>query len=305
VICAESQQEESLAIAEKTVALLPWHEGARRLLSWWEMNKFDGGKYLSVAANLGATSAWLAQSPSVPMSAQNLENTRVQLLQRAKECREIGLAVSAKQFEMAAANLADTLNAPRGVVFWFAQASTMIDGLQNATISEMESHLFLWIKSDKADYYEQPELFGANVARQFPSISQDVSSAGNCYASDNSTACVFHCMRVVEKGLHAFANQLGVPFAVPVELLNWQNIIDPIEKEISHREKTLPKGTAKAEELKFLSGAAIQFRYFKEAWRNHVAHSRVTYDDIEALRIMSHVHQFMEELATHGLSEVP
>jgi hypothetical protein len=60
---------------------------------------------------------------------------------------------------------------------------------------------------------------------------------------------------------------------------------------------------AKSEELAFLSGAAAQFRYFKEAWRNHVAHSRATYDDIEALRIMSHVHQFMDELAVRGLSE--
>ena len=110
-------------------------------------------------------------------------------------------------------------------------------------------------------------------------------------------------MRVLEKGLHAFADHLGVPFTIPVELQNWQNIIEPIEKEISQREKTLPRGTAKSEELKFLSGAAAQFRYFKEAWRNHVAHSRVTYDDIEALRIMSHVHQFMDELAAYGLSE--
>ncbi len=303
MICVESQQEESLEIAETTIALLPWHEGARRLLSWWEMNKFDGGKYLSVAANLGATSAWLAQRPSVPMSVQNLQNTKAQLLERAKECREIGLKVSGRQFEMAAASMDDALNAPQGVAFAFAQASTMIDALQNAMISEMESHLFLWIKSDKADYYEQPELFGATVARQFPSTSQDVCSAGNCYASDNGTACVFHCMRVLEKGLHAFANHLVVPFTVPVELQNWQNIIESIEKEISVKEKALPKGIAKTEELKFLSGAAVQFRYFKEAWRNHVAHARVSYDDGEALRIITHVHQFMDELAKHGLRE--
>src|SRR5580704_1363935 len=263
--------------------LCPWVKNHPALISWWEMNKFHGGKYLSVAANLGATSAWLAQRPSVQMSVQNLDNTKAQLLERAKECYEIGLKVSARQFEMAAASMDDALNAPQGVVFVFAQASTMIDVLQNAMISEMESHLFLWIKSDKADYYEQPELFGANVAQQFPSTSQDVYSAGNCYASDNSTACVFHCMRVLEKGLHAFADHLDIPFAFPVEILNWQNIIEPIEKEIAHREKTLPKGIAKTEELKFLSGAAAQFRYFKEAWRNHVAHSREKYDDSEAL----------------------
>jgi len=210
------------------------------------------------------------------------------------------LPVSARQFEIAAENLTDV---PAGGAILFAQASTMIVDLQNAMTSEMESHLFLWVQCDKEKYYEHLALFGEEVSRQFPSTGQDIRAAGNCYASDNSTACVFHCMRVLEKGLHTFADHLGVPFVVPVELQNWQNIIEPIEKEIVHREKTLPKGTAKADELKFLSGAAAQFRYFKEAWRNHVAHSRVTYDDVEALRIMNHVHQFMDELAKHGLKE--
>lgn len=288
---------------QEALVVLPWQEGSRRLVSWWEMNKFDGGKYLSVAANLGALSAWLAQNPSIPMSADNLRNTQTQLLQQAKECRVIGLEISAKQFERAAANMADALQAPRGIVFVYAQASTMIDCLQNAMISEMESHLFLWVHPNKAGYFEQDELFGEKIPLQFPSTSQDIRSAGNCYASENSTACVFHCMRVLEKGLHALANHLSVPFAVPVELQNWQNIIDPIEKEIAQREKTLPKGTAKTEELKFLSGAAAQFRYFKEAWRNHVAHARITYDSPDALRIMTHVHQFLDELARHGLTD--
>jgi hypothetical protein len=290
-------------VQDALVAVMPWLVGPRRLVSWWEMNKFDGGKYLSVAANLGATSAWLAQRPSVPMSAQNLANTEMQLLERARECRDIGLVVTAKQFERAAASLADAQRAPEGMVFVFAQASIMIDCLQNAMISEMENQLFLWMHPDRAVYFEQAELFGHEVATQFPSTSRDVRSAGNCYASDNSTACVFHCMRVLEKGLYALANHLKIPFTVPVELQNWQNIIESIEKEILNREKTLPKGTAKTEELKFLSGAAAQFRYFKEAWRNHVAHSRVTYDDIEARRIMTHVHQFVDELAKGGLKE--
>jgi len=299
--CAECQAEEFVAIViRQKTPVLPWHDGPRHLVSWWDMNKFDAGNYLAIAANLGALSADFAKNPQYPMSQQNIQTFQGQLSDRAQECRELGLAVSGRQFEMAAENLAGM---PASGVLLFIQASTIIIELQNAMISEMDTHLFLSIECSKAKYYEQEELFGAKVATNFKSTSRDVRAAGNCYASDNNTACVFHCMRVLEKGLHTFADHLGISFVVPVELQNWQNIIDPIEKVITHREKTLSKGTAKADELKFLSGAAAQFRYFKEAWRNHVTHSRVTYDDIEALRIMSHVHQFMDELAKYGLKE--
>jgi len=297
--CAECQVEELAVAPRQPAAVLPWHDGARHLVGWWDMQKFDAGKYLIVAGNL----AGMAQSLAVmgqpfPLSEQNRTNSHRQFLERAEECREIGLIISAAQFETAAENLTGN----PGPIYSLQIGQIIVD-LQNLMMNEMKTHLFLWVKSEKAKYYEQEELFGKAVADKFSSTEQDIRSAGNCYASDNNTACVFHCMRVLEKGLHAFADHLGVPFTIPIELQNWQNIIEPIEKEISQREKTLPRGTAKSEELKFLSGAAAQFRYFKEAWRNHVAHSRVTYDDIEALRIMSHVHQFMEELATHGLSE--
>jgi hypothetical protein len=301
VICAESQAKDSVAISRQTVTVLPWQDGPRHLVSWLDMKRFEAAKYINIAANLGAWSAQFAQHPQTPFNQQNLTAFQQQLLERAEDCRTLGLSVAARQFESAAADIG--LVTPTRGSFLALQASAMITLLQNAMTSEMEDHLFLWVESAKAGYYEQTELFGEEVAHQFQSTKQDIRAAGNCYASGNNTACVFHCMRVLEKGLHAFADHLGIPFAVPVELHNWQNIIQPIEAEISRREKTLPKGTAKSDELKFLSGAAAQFRYFKETWRNHVAHSRVTYDDIEALRVMSHVHQFMEELANNGLKE--
>jgi len=276
-------------------------DGPILLASWLDMKRFEAEKYVNVAANLGALSAQFAQHPQTPFNQQLLAAFQKQLLDRAEECHKLGLSIAARQFEKAAADIG--LMTPARGSFFALQASAMITFLQNAVTSEMEDHLFLWVQSAKAKYYEQTELFGEGVALQFGSTEQDIRAAGNCYASDNNTACVFHCMRVLEKGLHAFAGHLKVPFVIPVELQNWQNIIELIQKEIKDREKSLPKGIAKSDELKFLSGAAIEFGYFKEAWRNHVAHSRVTYDDIEALRIMSHVHQFMDELANHGLRE--
>jgi hypothetical protein len=59
----------------------------------------------------------------------------------------------------------------------------------------------------------------------------------------------------------------------------------------------MPKGAAKSDKLQFCSEAASQFRYFKDAWRNHVAHSRASYDSREAFAIWEHTRDFMCSIA--------
>ena len=51
------------------------------------------------------------------------------------------------------------------------------------------------------------------------------------------------------------------------------------------------------------SEAAEQFTFVKDAWRNHVAHSRETYDLEQALSIMRHTGEFMNDLVKLGLKE--
>jgi hypothetical protein len=50
-------------------------------------------------------------------------------------------------------------------------------------------------------------------------------------------------------------------------------------------------------DLNFLSTAAKEFTYFREAWRNHVAHGRANYDDNDAMKVLTHVREFMSILA--------
>ena len=67
----------------------------------------------------------------------------------------------------------------------------------------------MFIPDRQAGYYEQEELFGSEVHTNFESTRDDVKEAGNCYATGRYTACVFHCMRVLEKGLHALVRELN------------------------------------------------------------------------------------------------
>ena len=104
-------------------------------------------------------------------------------------------------------------------------------------------------------------------------------------------------MRILEIGLRALANDLKVTFPSPIELENWQSIIEKIESEIRQVNQQ-PKGLQKSHDLQFYSEAAKEFRYFKDAWRNHVSHSREKYVETEAFRVLSHVKDFMQHLAT-------
>lgn len=145
-------------------------------------------------------------------------------------------------------------------------------------------------------------IFSEPIIKAFPSISEDALEACQCYALDRNSASVFHSMGILQRGLYALADDLRVEFKEGIELENWKNIIDQIEAKIRSLE-ALKKGKEKDVQLKFYSEAAVQFRYFKDAWRNHVAHQREEYDSDQAHSVLIHVRDFMGQLATR-LKEV-
>jgi hypothetical protein len=115
-------------------------------------------------------------------------------------------------------------------------------------------------------------------------------------------------MGVLQEGLHSLARNLGVQFErKPIELQNWENIIDKIENRIDAERKidghpTPPERLAQNQRLQFLSEAALQFRFLKDAWRNYACHFRTHYDPLQAMSILAHVKEFMELLSSR-LSE--
>ncbi len=115
-------------------------------------------------------------------------------------------------------------------------------------------------------------------------------------------------MMILERGLPAFAKKLKVPIGSNPK--SWGPIIDDIRKEIDARHGRLAqpqKGSAplkpaaaKAEKrfLEACQEAAIEFRYFADIWRNHIAHGRGHYDDNDAKKVLEHVRSYMETIAS-------
>ena len=156
------------------------------------------------------------------------------------------------------------------------------------------------IPPEMRPYYQGLQPFGPEVERVFPDAMQDTRAAGRCLALDEGTAAVFHLMGVLERALHRLASQIELLMTPTIELENWKTITDQIEKKINGQVKALeqqPKGIEKSAKMQFYSEIAIDFNYFRLAWRNHVAHGRDRYEPREALEIWNHVRSFMQRLA--------
>jgi hypothetical protein len=183
--------------------------------------------------------------------------------------------------------------------------STLNEGLKtllDVMIGQLGRRYYVPVPTDVADFYEKPESKFPLSMVMFPSCAEDIREAGRCFALERYTACVFHAMGILQVGLYALADECKVRFPFKIELADWENVIAGIEKYIKDIH-ALPKSDHKDADLKFYSSLATQFRYFKNAWRNHVAHLREEYDKDQAHSILIHVRDFMEQAATR-LKEV-
>lgn len=193
-----------------------------------------------------------------------------------------------------------------------------LEELADAIDADLTLRLFCVLEKDEVDHFYHPNFnpktkqpfFGKKVDRQFKSTRNDVTETANCYAFARYTACVFHAMRVVEKGLHAFVRHLnakhnaGINFGKKVEEEQWGRITEEIQIAIESpkRLKRLNPVPTR-EEMRFYATAAKEFEYFNEAWRKDVSHSRKSYDKTSALSVMEHVRKFMQILADNKLKE--
>lgn len=277
-------------------------EGHRpgRLWSLWDiMNRFRASSFAAAIGKLHQISTALTMAPDEEgFDAQGFDfgsgsrTPRAFVLDSLKELKPIldDLSLSRVlryQFERLL-KLAEKDPAP--------VLAALIPEYSNNLLTELSANWFLAIPADQRELYEQRTApFGDAVEARFPKAAKDIRAAARCFALNEWTACVFHLMRTLEHGLRWLAVEVGLG-ADAMAHENWKNVIDLIEAKIRAMEG-LPKSPEKIARLKELSRLASQFRYFKDAWRNHVSHAHESYDDREAENVWHHVKTFMEQMA--------
>jgi hypothetical protein len=243
----------------------------------------------------------------------------------AKAARVPDSMISKEDKERLESNLTHGIAPPLNALFISEERLGIIftKARQGATYAEFEHELkaldtdvYGSIKYER--FYHYPRDKGALVLRvpadwaatltAFPSALEDIKAAVDCYALGHPNASIFHSMMVLERGLPLLAKKLKVP--IRKDRATWAPIIDNIRSEIDRRRRLLgspPRGSAplsasaaRAEKalLEPCQEAAIEFRYFADVWRNHVAHGRGDYREEDAKRVLEHVRTFMEIIAT-------
>ena len=158
--------------------------------------------------------------------------------------------------------------------------------LRERVVDELQSALFMFIPSARADYYRDEHLAGIEVENKFPSVAEDISEAGKCFAFGRFTATVFHLMRVMEIGVRQLAKSLNA--AINTDRV-WGDILRDVSAEIDK----MPKGPKKEE----FQEIYVYLSSVKDVWRNSTMHPKATYTEEEAERVFANVRQFMQRLA--------
>jgi hypothetical protein len=167
--------------------------------------------------------------------------------------------------------------------------------LLRAVTAEIKKTTFRFVPEHLAKYRDL--ILQSTITTAFPLASKELVEAGSCLAASLYTASVFHAMRGAEIGLRVLGNELNVSFPdKPIELAELQNILDSCDSKIVAM-KNLPRGAAKAKSLTFYSQAAVQFRYFKDAYRVRAAHAHEIFNERKAIQIFDHTLDFFDVIS--------
>jgi hypothetical protein len=199
-----------------------------------------------------------------------------------------------------------------GSVFALKAAQRLLDQIEGGTVrwkdvpghvasihhilkDELSEGQAVIIQKHRVKYWRSPApLFGQAVSDRFPAAIDDIEEAGNCLATENGTATIYHLMKVVECGLKGLGSEIGIPYAP-----SWESYIRQITTQLALPHPKKPKKVK--QNLTFFKEVLGDLEAVKFSWRNPTMHVERKYSVDEAEEIFKAVHRFMERLA-RGLS---
>lgn len=181
---------------------------------------------------------------------------------------------------------------------------------------EAEEEVFINIPQSKLARVRESSPQWTPILSVFTNTFEDVQDSQDCFAVGKDTAAVFHLMRVAEWGLRALCIHFGLRRIkskikatgkvelTPIEYAVWELLLGQLHAKVRTRILKLKRGSTKQKAQELYYPLLEDVQAFKEAWRNHVMHSRKSYTPEDVLAIASHVRRFMGTLAANGISQV-
>jgi hypothetical protein len=265
------------------------------------MNPFEAGRLQDVIdelRNVACSAEVLADQ-----YRGSTDSTDSQFTKRARtaiqNARNLAKSHEFKDAEQIASRAEIELNYPRE----FPAIRSEVMHVADAFRDELSRRSFFVVLPALRQYAENPNYIGNDVLKAFPSVLHEVYEAGNCLAADCNTAAVFHLMRVVEWGLRALCGHMGLRKAkrtkdkyVPISYVDWETMLNQLQPLVDAKIAKMKRGKAKQAAQEFYYPALQDIRAIRDAWRNHLMHTRANYSAADAEAILSHVKRLMSTL---------
>lgn len=177
---------------------------------------------------------------------------------------------------------------------------TLLSDLRGNIQQELLKRTVFALRPDEIQYYND-SFIQQTVKDKFPSTVNDLSESGKCLIFDRPTASVFHAMRALEVCLECLVQALNIAVTNP----NWENVINDCQTAIRNLHLQTPRSQTWREDQQFYAECATEFRYFKDAWRNHVMHRRADYGPGEGMDILLSVQRFIVHLSGKLQEQTP
>ena len=291
-----------------TQALPPWLENPSRLISWWEMQKFQLEAALLVRDTLKVRSAGIAMAEqsgdpaySLQRQAQILARDNVLAIHSTLSSLPPALAsLGLHQSSATATSIANELSGflQAGMPYQKQTAVCRIEEIERAITLEMQATLFLVMSRTDADLYQAPRKGWEEVNQRFPATMTDVEECSFCLACERYTAAVFHSMRIAEVGAIAIGNLVQIKDPKP----GWSSVIREL-RLIIHRKKFDELSDVEKKYRTFLSNWLPLLESVNTSWRDRISHveNRLFLDkDVDpriAREIVAATQTFMRRLA--------
>lgn len=108
---------------------------------------------------------------------------------------------------------------------------------------DLQQQFFFHLTQQDVRFYGEKALFGEIVAKTFKEAADDIERAGNCFALQQPTACVFHLMRAMEVAVRQLSKRLKVTITPQT---TWRQMTGNMDPKI----KVMPDATQRQKQKK-------------------------------------------------------
>lgn len=166
----------------------------------------------------------------------------------------------------------------------FADVKRQIEDIESRFADHLTFVRFFVVREDQLPLLgTATDLLGDRTAPLFRSVWFDTEEAAKCICCLRPTAAVFHCMRILEVGIRAFAARLDIPDPVNAAERNWGVFLRKIRDRIDEL-YPLPKRVAGSEGA-YLEALYATLDAVKNPWRNATMHVEGVYTDVQAWHV--------------------